>query len=150
MPIIKVETPDGIVDVEIEGEEPNQDEQQAIFNTFFSDQGSATRRDKSTLDLATASGEEIQEYIRTKEALGVDAATGEAIKRDPTEEVGVDYVSGLRNFRIRAGLANKETTEERAAYLKDQVGLDGFRLDEKGRFILTKVGRQKLNMTDGQ
>ena len=149
MPIIKVETPDGIVDVEIEGEEPNQDEQQAIFNTFFSDQGSATRKDKSTLDLATASGEEIQEYIRTKEALGVDAATGEAIKRDPTEEVGVDYVSGLRNFRIRAGLANKETTEERAAYLKDQVGLDGFRLDEKGRFILTKVGRQKLNMPDG-
>ena len=96
------------MDVEIEGEEPNQDEQQAIFNTFFSDQGSATRRDKSTLDLATASGEEIQEYIRTKEALGVDAATGEAIKRDPTEEVGADYVSGLRNFRIRAGLLIKK------------------------------------------
>ena len=149
MSIIKVETPDGIVDVEIEGEEPNQDEQQAIFNTFFSDQGSPIKKGAGKLDFATATGEEIQEYIKTKEALGVDAATGEAIKRDPTEEVGVDYVSGLRNFRIRAGLANKETTEERAAYLKNQVGLDGFRLDEKGRFILTKVGRQKLNMPDG-
>ena len=150
MPIIKVETPDGIVDVEIEGEEPNQEEQQAIMNTFFSEGESVGGvNQKAGINFATATGEELEEYIKTKEALGVDAATGERIERDPTEEVGVDYVSGLRNFRIRAGLANKETTEERAAYLKNQVGLDGFRLDEKGRFILTKVGRQKLNMPDG-
>jgi hypothetical protein len=150
MPIIKVETPDGIVDVEVEGEEPNQEEQQAIMNTFFSEKADVGAiNQKAGINFATASGEELEEYIKAKEALGVDAATGEEIERDPTEEVGVDYVSGLRNFRVRAGLANKETTEERAAYLKNQVGIDGFRLDEKGRFILTKVGRQKLNMPDG-
>ena len=53
MSIIKVETPDGIVDVEIEGEEPNQDEQQAIFNTFFSDQGSPIKKGAGKLDFAT-------------------------------------------------------------------------------------------------
>ena len=150
MPIIKVETPDGIVDVEIEGEEPNQEEQQAIMNTFFSEGESVGGvNQKAGINFATATGEELEEYIKTKEALGVDAATGERIERDPTEEVGVDYVSGLRNFRIRAGLANKETTEERAAYLTAQVGSNGFRLDEKGRFILTKVGRKRLNLPEG-
>ena len=101
MPIIKVETPDGIVDVEIEGEEPNQEEQQAIMNTFFSEGESVGGvNQKAGINFATATGEELEEYIKTKESLGVDAATGERIERDPTEEVGVDYVSGLRNFRI--------------------------------------------------
>ena len=150
MAIIKVETPDGVVDVEIEGEEPNQEEQQAIMNTFFSEKADVgTINQKAGINFATASGEELQEYIKSREALGVDAITGEKLERDPSEEADVDYVSGLRNFRIRAGLANKETTEERSAYLRDQVGIDGFRIDEKGRFILTKVGREKLNMPDG-
>ena len=148
MGIIKVETPQGIVDVEIEGEEPTQEEQTALYNTFFS--GGREAQVKTDIDLATASFEEVQEYVKQREALGIDPATGEKIQRDPTEEVGVDYVSGLRNFRIRAGLANKETTEERAAYLTAQVGSNGFRLDEKGRFILTKVGRKRLNLPEGQ
>ena len=147
MGIIKVETPQGIVDVEIEGEEPTQEEQTALYNTFFS--GGREAQVKTDIDLATASFEEVQEYVKQREALAIDPATGEKIEKDPTEEVGVDYVSGLRNFRIRAGLANKETTEERAAYLTAQVGSNGFRLDEKGRFILTKVGRKRLNLPEG-
>ena len=147
MGIIKVETPQGIVNVEIEGEEPTQEEQTALYNTFFS--GGKQAQVETDIDLATASFEEVQEYVKQREALGIDPATGEKIERDPTEEVGVDYVSGLRNFRIRAGLANKETTEERAAYLTAQVGSNGFRLDEKGRFILTKVGRERLNLPEG-
>ena len=118
MGIIKVETPQGIVDVEIEGEEPTQEEQTALYNTFFS--GGREAQVKTDIDLATASFEEVQEYVKQREALGIDPATGEKIEKDPTEEVGVDYVSGLRNFRIRAGLANKETTEERFQLIRVQ------------------------------
>ena len=150
MAIIKVETPDGIVDVEIEGEEPNQEEQQAIMNTFFSEGGvEAINQEAGKINFATASPEELQEYIKSREALGVDAVTGEPIEVDPTKEKGVDYVSGLRDFRIRAGFSNKEKDSEKAAYLKDQVGKDGFRQDKKGRFILTKKGRERLGMPDG-
>ena len=80
MGIIKVETPQGIVNVEIEGEEPTQEEQTALYNTFFS--GGREAQVETDIDLATASFEEVQEYVKQREALGIDPATGEKIQRD--------------------------------------------------------------------
>jgi len=53
MAIIKVETPDGIQQVEIAGDTPTPEEEQAIVNTFFAAQ--ATPEESVELDFASAS-----------------------------------------------------------------------------------------------
>ena len=103
-----------------------------------------------SLDLTTASKEEILEYKRQRDRLNVDPVIGEQLDTtDSLKDPDVDYTSGLQYFRIRAGFANKEKDSEKAAYLTDQVGRDGFRQDKGGRFIITKKGREKLGMPDG-
>ena len=103
-----------------------------------------------SLDLTTASKEEILEYKRQKDRLNVDPVSGEQLDTtDSLKDPDVDYTSGLQDFRIRAGFANKEKDSEKAAYLTDQVGQDGFRQDKGKRFIITKEGRKKLGMPDG-
>jgi len=103
-----------------------------------------------SLDLTTASKEEILEYKRQRDRLSVDPVSGEQLDTtDSLKDPDVDYTSGLQDFRIRAGFSNKEKDSEKAAYLADQVGKDGFRQDKGGRFIITKAGRKKLGMPDG-
>ena len=103
-----------------------------------------------SLDLTTASKEEILEYKRQRDRLNVDPVSGEQLDTtDSLKDPDVDYTSGLQDFRIRAGFANKEKDSEKAAYLTDQVGKDGFRQDKGKRFIITKEGRKKLGMPDG-
>ena len=159
MGIIKVRTPSGKVEqVRIQGDSPNQIEQQAILNQFFPDLQSVQATPPSVkgtlpeLDLLTASPDEIEEYKRTMRSLNIDPITKQPLEK-PTEESlkdpEVDYTSGLRNYVIRAGLANKELPEEKALYLTDVVGADGFRQDKGGRFILTSKGRQKLGLGEG-
>jgi len=150
MGIIKVETPQGIKEVEIAGDTPTEQEQQALFNTFFAE----TPQAQTDLDFSTASIEEIQNYARQKELAGIDAATGQPI--DPTTQpVGdlkdpdVDYTSGVKDFGLRIKLGTFELPEEKAAYLEDRVGKEGFRQDKGGRFILTKRGRAMLGMEEG-
>jgi hypothetical protein len=150
MGIIKVETPQGIKEVEIAGDTPTEQEQQALFNTFFAE----TPQAQTDLDFSTASIEEIQNYARQKELAGIDAATGQPI--DPTTQpVGdlkdpdVDYTSGVKDFGLRTKLGTFELPEEKAAYLEDRVGKEGFRQDKGGRFILTKRGRAMLGMEEG-
>ena len=151
MAIIKVETPQGIKEVEIGGDTPTEQEQQALFNTFFAD----SQPTQAAVDFSTASIEDIQNYIRQKELAGIDPISGQAI--DPAtqpivsslKDPGVDYTSGLKDFGLRTKLGTFELPEEKAAYLTDKVGKDGFRQDQGGRFILTKKGRKKLGMEDG-
>ena len=102
-----------------------------------------------SLDLTTASKEEILEYKRQRDRLNVDPVSGEQLDTtDSLKDPDVDYTSGLQDFRIRAGFANKEKDSEKARYLTDQVGKDGFRQDKGKRFIITKEGRKKLGMPD--
>tara|TARA_R100000231_G_scaffold137655_2_gene114382 strand:+ start:1299 stop:4544 length:3246 start_codon:yes stop_codon:yes gene_type:complete len=110
--------------------------------TLFTDIG-------GEIDLSTASAEEINEFRRRKEELGGTVTGTKADTADSLKDPDVDYTSGLQDFRIRAGFANKEKDSEKAAYLADQVGQDGFRQDKGGRFIITKAGREKLGMPDG-
>lgn len=148
MPISKVNNPftNKIEQVNFSGDDPTQDEINSVYAMFEKEsKGSSTE-----IDLATASSEEIQEYVRQKKQLGIDPVSGEKIAvEDKLKDPDVDYTSGLKDFRIRAGFSNKEKDSEKAAYLADQVGQDGFRQDKGGRFIITKKGREKLNMPDG-
>ena len=103
MAIIKVETPQGIKEVEIGGDTPTEQEQQALFNTFFAD----SQPTQAAVDFSTASIEDIQNYIRQKELAGIDPISGQAI--DPAtqpivsslKDPGVDYTSGLKDFGLR-------------------------------------------------
>jgi len=103
--------------------------------------------DIAQVDLATASREEINEYARQRRiAQGLSpTATGTDIR-----EENVDYDTGLKDFGFRAKLGSLETSEEKALYLKDRLGEDGFRQDQGGRFIITQQGRDALGLGEGK
>ena len=95
MGIIKVETPQGVVQVEIEGEQPTQDELDSIDSQFFS-----TTPSKPSIDLSTASKQEIIDYQRSLVSQGIDPTTGKKFTDEDEfirkyKEPGVDYSSGL-------------------------------------------------------
>ena len=99
MGIIKVDTPQGVVQVEIDGDEPTEQELQEIDQQFFG-QTSPTGFKKPDINLATASSEEIKSYLEEMKRQGVDPISGKAV--DPaTQSVGdlkdldVDYTSGV-------------------------------------------------------
>ena len=72
MAIIKVETPTGVQQVEIAGETPTEEEQQAIFNTFFADSQPA----QSDIDFASASLDEKRDYARQMRLAELQPVTG--------------------------------------------------------------------------
>ena len=152
MAIIKVRTPGGIEKVRIKGDSPTPEEEQAIMNQFFSSGTQPVQGNVPEIDLATATVEEIDQYRIALEQAGINPSTNQPFQpgefrslKDP----GVDYTSGLKDFGLRTKLGTFELPEEKAAYLTDKVGKDGFRQDQGGRFILTKKGRKKLGMEDG-
>jgi hypothetical protein len=146
---IIVETPQGEIIVEIEGDTPTEAEQEAIFQEF-------SGTNKTELDLATASIEEIRDYSRAKKLAGLDPVTGKALTEDEYvsgyREPGVDYntgvdsVSGFSRFQF----GRMDTTEEKSNYLRTVVGEDGYRVDPLGRHILTQEGRTKLGLGEGR
>ena len=152
MGIIKVQTPQGVVQVEVKGDKPTEQELQDIDDQFFSQQTVTSKG----LDLSTASLEEIQDYARQKRLTGIDPITNQAITEDEFvskyKEPGVDYSTGLDSIGSfsRFGYGRMDNDEERTGYLREKVGEDGFRQDALGRFILTKKGRQTLGMADGK
>jgi len=152
MPIIKIETPQGIQQVEIAGEAPNEQELQAIQQTFFADTAPAASPE---IDLATASMDEIRQYAQLKRAQGISPTTGEQITEEEFineyKEPGVDYTTGVDNVSgfSRFQFGRMDTAEEKSAYLSQAVGPDGFRQDALGRFIVTGEGRKRLGMGEG-
>tara|TARA_R110000803_G_scaffold98551_1_gene166620 strand:- start:58 stop:3381 length:3324 start_codon:yes stop_codon:yes gene_type:complete len=157
MAVIQVETPDGIKQVEIAGETPTTEEEEALFNTFFAEQSptQSPTQPSTELDFATATIEEIQQYNRAKTAKGVDPLTGGQISEadfvSTYKEPGVDYKTGVDNVEgfSRFSFGNLENNEEKKAYLNDVVGGQGYREDLLGRLILTQQGRQTLGMGEG-
>ena len=146
---IIVETPQGEIIVEIEGETPTEAEQEAIFQEF-------SGTNKTELDLATASIEEIRDYSRAKRLAGVNPVTGEALTEDEYvsnyKEPGVDYSTGVDSVGdfSRFQFGRMDTDEEKSNYLKTVVGDEGFRVDALGRHILTQDGRTKLGLGEGR
>ncbi len=150
MAIIKVETPQGIVSVEIKGDQPTAEEAQAINDQFFNTTSAPS------IDLATASTEEIRDYARAQRLAGVDPTTGGQITEDEYvskyKEPGVDYRTGLDSVAgfSRFQFGRMDTKEEKSNYLKTIVGDEGFRIDPLGRHILTQDGRTKLGLGEGR
>ena len=150
MGVIKVETPQGVVSVEIEGEEPTQQEMQEIDEQFFASVPAPS------IDLTTASREEIRDYARAQRLAGISPETGKPITEDEYisnyKEPGVDYSTGVDSVGdfSRFQFGRMDTDDEKSNYLKTVVGDEGFRVDALGRHILTQDGRTKLGLGEGR
>lgn len=159
MGIIKVDTPDGVKQVQIAGDTPTEQEQELILNTFFAeDSATATSPSPRTgpeIDFATASLDEIREYNQLLRSQGISPFTGQQITEEEFvnnyKEPGVDYTSGVDGFEgfSRFQFGRMETNEEKANYLSRVVGEGGYRQDALGRFIITQQGRERLGMGKG-
>ncbi len=144
---IQINTPSGPVLVNIAGDTPTEKEQKTILDNI--DRISAQ---VPSSGIPSPQKEDISNYYRRLRALQAEQA-----EEAPTEEApkdlkdpDVDYTSGLQDLSIRLGFSNKELDSEKAAYLTDIVGANGFRQDKGGRFIITKKGREKLNLGEGK
>ena len=148
---IIVETPQGDVIVEIAGDTPTAEEQQAIMQQFAPTQPTA-----KDVDLATASIEEIRDYARQSRLAGINPVTGEQITEDEYvsnyKEPGVDYNTGVDSIGgfSRFQFGRMDNQEEKSNYLRTVVGEEGFRVDPLGRHILTQEGRTKLGLGEGR
>ena len=149
---IRINTPKGPVLVNIAGETPTDEEKKLIIDKM--DVLSEAVRTPSSPAIVSPEVADINRYYATRQRLMNE---GKLTEEAPTEEApkdlkdpDVDYTSGLQDLSIRLGFSNKELDSEKAAYLTDIVGANGFRQDKGGRFIITKKGREKLNLGEGK
>ena len=106
-----------------------------------------------SIDLATASREEIQDYSRQLKLAGFDPRTMKPAKPGEFQDLklpGVDYDTGVDDFGFRAGLNARETQAEKKAYLDDKIGADSYTQDPGGRFIINQKGRDALGLGEGK
>ena len=124
MGIIRVETPQGIVRVEIEGNEPTQEELAAIDQQF-----SPQQKSRSFDDLLE-----------------------EAKKTTPTvqgqpQQANFDTESGIQDFGLRSALSVAENNaEEEAILAKQGFTAQDYTRDNRGRLALTPSGARKVGV----
>ena len=124
MGIIRVETPQGIVRVEIEGNEPTQEELAAIDQQF-----SPQQKSRSFDDLLE-----------------------EAKKTTPTvqgqpQQANFDTESGIQDFGLRSALSVAENNaEEEAILAKQGFTAQDYIRDNRGRLALTPSGARKVGV----
>ena len=124
MAIINVETPQGVVKVEIEGDTPNQQESDAIRNQFFS----APDKTNQTFE----------------DLLGQSAKTTSTDQ--PTQE-NFDAESGIQNFGLRSALSVAENNAEEENILAAQgFNSSDYVRDNRGRLALTPSGARKVGV----
>ena len=126
MAIINVETPQGIVKVEIAGDQPTQQEADAIRSQFFGTQ----RRDLTFDDL-------LQE---TK-------PTGQTTTEIQSQKANFDTESGIQDFGLRSALSVAENNaEEEAILAKQGFTAQDYIRDNRGRLALTPSGARKVGV----
>ena len=106
-----------------------------------------------SIDLATASKEEIQDYARKLRLAGIEPSTMKPAKVGELQDLklpGVDYDTGVDDFGLRTGLGARETMDEKKAYLDDKLGEGAYEIDPGGRFILNQKGRDVLGLGEGR
>jgi len=155
MGVIDVQIPSGeVVQVEIAGETPTEEEQKIIIKNFTPD--TSLKSKTPEIDISKASKEELQNYIRERRAAGIDPYTGESLSEDELirtyKEPGVDYATGVDSVGgfSRFQFGRMDTKEEKESYLDSVVGKDGYRSDALGRLLLTQKGRTKLGLGKGK
>jgi len=147
-----IELPSGIT-IDTEGLEPDQvesviAEMQTSRPELFEEQPA-----QPSINLATASKEEIQDYARQLRLAGIDPQTMKPAKVGELQDLklpGVDYDTGVDDFGFRAGLNARETQAEKKAYLDDKIGADSYTQDPGGRFIINQKGRDALGLGEGK
>lgn len=155
MPIYKILNPYTNKEEEVDFDSDPTDEQLDEVFSFF-DQEANPQRQAPSIDFTTATVQEIQDYNRLRREMGIDPYTGEQITEEEYvrkyKEPGVDYETGLDSVGgfSRFQFGRMDNAAEKENYLKSIVGDEGFRKDKLGRFILTKDGRQKLNLGEGR
>ena len=122
MAIINVETPQGVVKVEIAGDTPTQQEANAIRSQFFS------RPDKT---------EETFEDLLAKSA--------RTTPQGQPQQANFDTESGIQNFGLRAALSAAENNAEEESILAAQgFSQKDYTRDNRGRLALTPSGAAKV------
>jgi hypothetical protein len=124
MAIINVETPQGIVKVEIAGDQPTQQEADAIRSQFFGTQ----RRDLTFDDL-------LEETKTTQQ------------KQTTTTQANFDTESGIQDAGLRALLSGAENNAEEENILATQgFSREDYTRDNRGRLALTPSGARKVGV----
>jgi len=124
MAIINVETPQGIVKVEIAGEQPTQQEADAIRSQFFGNQ----KRELTFDDL-------LEETKTTQQ------------KQGDVPQANFDTESGIQNFGLRSALSVAENNaEEEAILAKQGFSTADYTRDNRGRLALTPSGARKVGV----
>ena len=148
---IRINTPKGPVMVNISGDTPTDKEKKLILDNMEMLSKEA-KPEPAISPIISPEVADINRYYATRKNLMGQGETSETKEKQETKDLkdpNVDYTSGLQNLSIRLGLGNKELDSEKSAYLTDVIGEGGFRQDKRGEFILTKKGREKLNMGEG-
>ena len=130
MGIIRVQTPnEGIVRVQIKGDEPTEQEIQAIRNQF----GAPQREAASFQDL-------VDKYKGDAPQTGAEA-------QNKLIQEEFDTTTGVSDFGLRAALSVAEKPEEEDAIMAKQgFTSDEFTRDRRGRLALTPTGAAKLGI----
>ena len=127
MGIINVETPDGIKRVEIVGDKPTAEEQNAIANTFFAQSTAETEESETSLgdiDISNMSNDELTQYFTARgqrergqqEIIGAEGQAQQPAYPSPTVEGEVDSIV------FRTGFGSKDTEKERMEYIEEKFG----------------------------
>ena len=124
MGIINVETPDGIKRVEIVGDKPTTEEQNAIANTFFAQQTPENEIPLGDIDISNMSNDELTQYFTARgrrergqqEIIGAEGQEQQPAYPSPTVEGEVDSIV------FRTGFGSKDTETERMEYIEEKFG----------------------------
>ena len=124
MAIIDVETPQGIVKVEIAGDTPTEQETNAIRSQFFS---TPDNTEQTFEDLLAQSAKQTPQG-------------------QPTQS-NFDTESGIQNFGLRSALSFAENNaEEEAILAKQGFSTADYTRDNRGRLALTPSGAAKVGV----
>ncbi len=147
-----IELPSGVT---IDTEGLDADQVESAINEMRAAQPQLFEAQPATpsIDLSTASKEEIQDYARKLRIAGIDPTTMKPAKAGEISDLklpGVDYETGVDDFGLRTGLGARETKDEKIAYLNDKIGEDAYTFDPGGRVILNQKGRDILGLGEGR
>jgi len=144
---ITINTPEGPIKVNIEGDTPTERETQAILQSL------TPKREE--FDIMSASKEEIAGYARRQREMGIDPLTGEQISEEEFirtyKAPGVDYSTGVssNNAFSRYMFGRADTEGDKKLYLNQSLGEDGYYQDALGRFIANQKGRETMGLGEG-
>ena len=144
---ITINTSEGPITVNIEGDTPTEREQQTILQQLAPK--------PESFDIMSATQEEIVEYRRRQREMGIDPDTGGKISEEEFVRTykapGVDYSTGVssNNAFSRYMFGRADTEGDKKLYLNQALGEDGYYQDALGRFIANQKGRETMGLGEG-